>query len=282
MLCDINPHPRDSRVRFVEDTHVYYVDGSCEGYVSCTTFIHKLFDQFDADKIIAKMMNSKNWPASAYYGMTPDEIKAQWDANRDAAATAGTLMHANIENYYNGLEHDETSKEWQLFCKFKEDHKTLIPYRSEMIVFAEDLKIAGSIDMLFVVPSDPDGYIIADWKRSKQIKHENRWQKGTHPITADLDDTNHNHYSLQLAIYKYLLQNYYGMRINGAFLVVLHPRQDTYMRIDVKNLDDRVEAIMRERRTEIQCSVDRPSKKQRTSKDDNDADSKKNVPPANA
>jgi ATP-dependent exoDNAse (exonuclease V) beta subunit len=183
--------------------------------------------------------------------MTRTQIKAQWDDNRDAAASAGTIMHANIENFYNDQEHHEDTKEWGLFCSFRKDHSSLVPYRSEMIVFAEDLKVAGSVDMIYKDPDDPEGFIVADWKRAKEIKFENKWQQGTHEATKDLEDTNFIHYSLQIGIYKYILQNYYNMKINGGFLVVLHPRQENYLRIDVKDLDDRVALIMEERRKEV-------------------------------
>ena len=148
-----------------------------------------------------------------------------------------------------------------MFCNFRKDHATLVPYRSEMIVFAEDLKIAGSIDMLYRDPDDPTGFIVADWKRSKQIKFDNKWQKGLHPFLEDLDDCNFIHYSLQLSIYKYILQRYYGMKVNGAFLVVLHPNQDNYIRADIKNLDNRVEMIMEERRKQVEAAAQEPAQK---------------------
>ena len=42
------------------------------------------------------------------------------------------------------------------------------PYRTEMMVFDEHVKIAGSIDMLF--ENKDKTLSIYDWKRSKKIK----------------------------------------------------------------------------------------------------------------
>jgi ATP-dependent exoDNAse (exonuclease V) beta subunit len=231
MLKDTNPHERDARITFDEPSHTYAVDGSNEGYTSVTTLIHKLFQPFNADMIISKMMQSKKWPESQYFGMSREEIKQKWNANGKEASSAGTFMHAQIENFYNEKEFENDSDEWKLFDKFKTDHADWTPFRSEMIVFAEDLKLAGSIDMLY---KDANGdLIMCDWKRSKEIKFSNDYQKGMHPLTKGLDDCNFNHYSLQLCIYTQLLKQYYDMEISACYLVILHPDQKKYLKIPV-------------------------------------------------
>lgn len=248
MLSVQNAHARDQRISFIDETHTYFVDGSSDGYISTTTLIHNLFPAFAADKIISKMMMSRNWGESKYYGQTRDEIKDGWEKNRDSAASLGTAMHQNIENFYNGQPHITDGHEWEMFCKFKEDHAQLDPFRSEMTVFAADVGIAGSIDMLYKDPNDPDALIMCDWKRSKEIKMSNKWQSGTHHLTEELDDCNYVHYSLQLAIYKLILQEYYGYKVNQTFILVLHPSQTGYLKIETKDVDDIVLKLFSERR----------------------------------
>ena len=63
-LAELNPHERDSRIVFDEGPHIYYIDDSCDGYVSVTTFNHHNFEHFDADAIIKNMMSSKRWSQS--------------------------------------------------------------------------------------------------------------------------------------------------------------------------------------------------------------------------
>ena len=239
-----NPHERDSRISFVDSSHTYFIDGSSEGYISSTTLVHSFFPHFDADKIIKKMMSSKNWHKSPYKGQTPEQIKKGWDSNRDKAAAAGTAMHENIEMYYNNENHDKYSREFVMFSNFEKDFSDLKPYRTEWEVFDEFSKVAGSIDMIYEDPVNEGNLIIADWKRSKEIKMDNRWQKGTHKLTRHLDDCNFIHYSLQLAIYKYILQVRYGKKVSSTFLVILHPKQENYIKIDTLELDDVVEKIM--------------------------------------
>lgn len=246
MLQSQNPHPRDERIRFVDESHTYYVDGSVDGseYKSTTSLMHSMFKPFDADEVIDKMRKSRNWGNSPYHGQSPEEIKAGWETNRDFAAKSGTAMHENIENFYNGIDHQST-REFEMFQKFRDDHEDLVPYRTEWCIFDEDSKVSGSVDMVYELNGE---FIIADWKRSKAIKTENRWQSGTSKHTAHLPDCNFIHYSLQLSAYKYILEKNYGLTISKTFIVVLHPDQDSYKKIVTKDLSAEVESIMVERK----------------------------------
>ncbi|CAM9104161.1 unnamed protein product [Sphacelaria rigidula] len=248
-----NPHPRDSRIRFVEDTHSYYVDGSTDRYeyTSTTKLMHSLFKPFDADEVIGKMRNSKNWENSKYFGMSPEEIKTGWEENRDSAAKSGTAMHQCIEDFYNGDDKLTTlttpDKEFEFFERFRLDHQDLVPYRTEWCIFDEDAKVSGSVDMVYEDKLNPGSYVIADWKRSKEIKTDNRWQKGTSENSCHLPDCNFIHYSLQLSTYKYILEKNYGLKISQTFIVVLHPSQESYIKLSTKDLGEEVERIMKSR-----------------------------------
>lgn len=244
MLSSQNKHDRDSRVKFVESSHTYFIDGSSDGYISSTTLVHSLFEKFDADKIIMKMRNSPRWKFSPYHGMTDDAIKKKWDSTRDYAASQGTKMHENIENYYNKQEYDNKTTEFGLFQQYIKDHENLVPFRSEWVIFDEISKVSGSVDMLYRDPSDPSKLIIADWKRSKEIKMDNKWQKGLNEYVSHLDDCNFIHYSLQLSIYKYIIEKRYGIEVSQCFLVILHPKQDTYHKHVIMDLSKEVKNIM--------------------------------------
>jgi hypothetical protein len=71
------PHERDKNIEFDEPLHKYTILGATD-FTSVTTVIGKLFEPFDADTIIDKMINSVNWPKSKYFGMTKESIKKQW------------------------------------------------------------------------------------------------------------------------------------------------------------------------------------------------------------
>ena len=79
-LAEKNAHNRDSHIKFDEGPHIYHIDGD-SNFTSVTTWNHSHFEHFNADKIIKKMMNGKNWKNSKYYGKSSEEIKAEWNEN---------------------------------------------------------------------------------------------------------------------------------------------------------------------------------------------------------
>ncbi len=236
MLSTHNSHPLDESITFDEGPHIYTVKGN-SNYLSVTTFIHKQFQGFDADKIIHNMMNSENWSSSKYFGMTPEEIKSLWKNNGIEAAKAGTKMHYDIEQVYNNKKVNNVSPEFKLFEVFKTDHKDLIPYRTEWMIYDESLQLAGSIDIVF---KNPDGtYSIYDWKRCKQIYTFNRFNKFSKtPCISHIPDINFWHYTLQLNCYKMILEKNYSITIRDMYIICLHPNQKKYKKIklpEVKN-----------------------------------------------
>jgi hypothetical protein len=251
-LAEKNAHPRDSRITFTEADHTYYIDGESRGYTSTTTVVHHLFPEFNNEEAIGKMKTSRKnpWAQNKFYGKSNEFIIEAWTANKDLASGLGTKMHANIENYLNGLPHSTEGREWELFKAYEADHANLVPFRTEWTLFAEDLGIAGSVDMLYEDPNEPGALILADWKRCKEIKMKNEYQKGIHPLTKHLDDSNYIHYSFQLAIYKKIIEQYYGYKVTQTFIVVLHPNQDKYLKIVTEDVDDLVEKLFEERRQE--------------------------------
>ena len=138
------------------------------------------------------------------------------------------------------------STEYKYFLKFYEDYKHLIPYRTEMLVYDEELQLAGSIDMIF--QCSDGNYEIYDWKRSKEIVKNSKWNKWSkNSIISHLPDTNYWHYALQLNIYKAILIKKYGMTVTNLYLVSLHPDNKAYIRIPVVDLQGEVLQLFNER-----------------------------------
>lgn len=252
-LATKNAHERDQYITFDEGPHIYTVHGE-QGYTSVTTWNHSHFDHFDADAILDKMFAGKRMrdPNYKYYGMTREEIKASWDKNRDSASFAGTNMHYDVECYYNGMDVQNDSNEFQYFRKFVKDFPDLKPYRTEWCVYYEELKLSGSIDMVF---ENPDGTIqIYDWKRCREISYENNFGKSSlTSCISHLPDTNFWHYALQLNTYKTILEHKYGKKVTGLYLVCMHPENPTksYDRIEVPFLDKEMQALLEYRKQQV-------------------------------
>lgn len=226
LLKDKNAHIRDKDIVFYEQGHRYYVKGQ-GGYRSVTTIVKNAFEKFNADKIIDRMMQSKNWPTSKYFGMTKEQIKKKWNDEKNTAATSGTNMHELFEFYYNGIHLDkikqsEKTKEYIYFMNFIADHNDIVPYRTEWCVYHEEFKLSGSIDFATI---NPDGTLsFYDWKRSKKIeKYSNFNKKSIIEGLEHIPDTNYWHYILQLNLYKYIVETKYGFKVKDLYLVVIHP-----------------------------------------------------------
>ena len=271
VLAIHNSEQRDKNITLYEQEHKYVIGFDPQtSYISVTTLCHSYFKEFNADEVIQTMFNSKGWKEGhKYWGLTSSEIKAKWETNRDNSATAGTNLHFEIECFMNNplLSSNYTNKElgdiymiinknshhtkpseWKQFINFIRDHPDLKPYRTEWLIYDEDAKVAGSIDMVF---ENSDGTLsIYDWKRSKDISKVNNWNKfSTHTVICHLPDSKFWHYSLQLNTYKYILETKYGKKIRDLFLVKLHPDNETknYEVISVPNLYSEIEELFLER-----------------------------------
>lgn len=246
MLAKINKHKRDNNIVFIEESHKYIINNE-DGYTSATTWVHRNFEPFDNDTVIDKMMSSPYWPKSPNFGLSRDEIKQKWTDNGKESSALGCKLHHQIELFMN----QDTGKvkpthmdlldayllnpfaeiqsiEWDYFIDFVKHHPHFIPYRSEWMVYQEDKKICGTVDMVY---ENPDGSLnIYDWKRCKNIQTYSFGKNSTHSKMSKIPDCNYYHYLLQLNIYKYIIETKYDKKVDKCALIKLHPnnKKNTY------------------------------------------------------
>lgn len=275
ILINKNSHSRDKNIKFFEEDHKYIITCDPESkYTSVTTWCHSHFPHFNADKVINNMMKGKNWKEGhKYWGLTAEEIKAKWSENGNSVAGAGTDLHYEIECFNNDkrFQFSYSNKElyeiymidfkekleimpieWDYFLNFVRDNPTLVPYRTEWTIYNEDVKIAGSIDMVY---ENPDGTLsIYDWKRSKNITRINNFNKfAISPLICHLPDSNFWHYALQLNTYKVILEEKYGKKVKDLYLVRLHPdaEEKNYELIKLPDLSKDVIDLLKERKRNL-------------------------------
>ena len=259
MLAHVNKHERDEAITFYEPTHTYTVAGDRSKYTSCTTYNAQHFSAFDSRAVIQGMKQSARWPESKYYGMSDDEIVALWSKSGKEASAAGTELHYYIECLLNKSgccwEVRERLLQSDAVClkyidNFIKANPGLHAYRTEWMIYNEDLKIAGSIDAVF---RNPDGsFAIYDWKRSKEIKKTafgNKW--ATTECISHLPDSNYWKYALQLNVYKAILEEKYGLVVSELYLVVFHPANKDYIKIKMPVLADEIKSLFSLRREQL-------------------------------
>ena len=278
VLASRNCHERDQFIQFFEEDHKYVITNDPNNkYTSVTTWNHSHFPVFNANLIIKNMMRGKNWKEGhKYWGLTAEEIKQQWSSNSSAVSGAGTDLHFEIECFMNnpdlesgfkgnkGYKHADLHEtyilnpkaievvEWDYFINFVKDHPELKPYRTEWTIYDEDLKISGSIDMIY---ENPDGTLsIYDWKRSKDITRVNNFNKfAINKLICHMPDANFWHYALQLNTYKRLIERKYGKTVTDLYLVRLHPdaEEKNYELIKLPDLTKEIDELFEQRKQNL-------------------------------
>ena len=269
-LNEQNCIARDKMIRLEEEAHIYYV-GKQAMSVSVTRLIDFFTGGFDPEVVVNRMFrytnSSTNWKLnsknSSYAGMTKSEVLDKWDY----AATYGTTLHGYIEKYLldypkfahetgrsvrfvrlthpDGVGGDQVAPEYLkplrqfLNWEISFNVKGWRPFYSERIVFITgeySFSLAGSVDALYV-REDENGkkeYCIIDWKTSKGELDKKNAPKGNYPF-QDNKINKLFKYKVQLNIYKYLLQKFYGMdNIVKGIVLQLSPTNDQYIAYDVE------------------------------------------------
>jgi len=262
-LARDNSHPRDKFIVLDEGPHEYYIKGKSEGWTSVTSLVDGFFAEFDKEATARRMISAPGFKADEKYSkyqslrfalngieLTEEDLVSKivqsWNEKGAHAAKLGTKLHRNIELFFNGLEVKDETMEWKHFVEFRKAYANLEPFRTEWMVYSEEDKICGSIDMVMKNPSTGELFIF-DWKRVRKLVTNGFGRKGLGPL-KHLQDANFIHYSLQLSLYKYILESHYGVQVAGLSLVVFHPSNPTYNVVDAWNLPEEVHSMLKQRK----------------------------------
>lgn len=244
-LKERHPFPREDRVTFYEADHSYFVDGVRVAR-SVTSLLHEYATPFEPSRALA-CMKRRDWDAKREameqqgLATSDHDILARWRRNGEVQSKRGTLLHHHAECLLNGVEVDEPSPE---FTQVQALYRALLlrgmkAHRTELCVFHCGLRVAGQIDALFL---DAEGKLaIVDWKRVRNLRTD-----GFDPLRYPFDnlpDTNLWLYSLQLNLYRYILESEYGLAVSGMFLAVVHPELPSPRLMEVPRLDAEMHAL---------------------------------------
>ena len=211
----------DNQISLIEETHQYVLETyPGMNFQSVTTVVGSFFEPFDAKKIATNLCDTH----PKYKNIKPEQLIHEWQA----ASNHGSKVHKEIElSIKENLTPSEPKATAALKWLDKYCKKSDIDIFTEIIVYSKKLKIAGTIDILAYDKTD-DVYEIIDWKTSKKIKTRSfKNKRGNHPVTATIMDCNFNHYALQLSMYRYLLENHYGIKVRNQLIGHLQDNQCT-------------------------------------------------------
>lgn len=205
-----------TQIVFNASTHSYTYHGQPLTSVSRT--IGQLKPPFDREGIAAR--------TAAKTGQTVTEILAEWDHRSQVAMARGTRVHEWIAQSLRGelpiqadmfLALNQRLPEMDAFEKFWANPQvTTEVTQVEWVIGDEELGIAGTVDCVLL---GADILHIFDWKTGKFVI-QNRFQKLLPPFN-DLDDCELVNYSLQLSLYRLIIERNTSQVLGDSYIVHL-------------------------------------------------------------
>lgn len=187
------------KIKFNAKTHIYTKNGI--KYDSVSSILEKYFSKFDMDKVAKfKALRSRQ---EGIKGQGIRYWKALWKKNREY----GTLVHDNIRlciqmsPFCIPLLYPETNHALKYLHNFEKNISE--PFTmSEVILYNDEYKIAGTADIIIYEPDNNAMYII-DWKVVNEIKTESYQDKQS---KLGMPDSNFWKYCVQLNLYAWMLR----------------------------------------------------------------------------
>jgi ATP-dependent exoDNAse (exonuclease V) beta subunit len=239
-----------NNIKYYDKEHKYYIDG--KEMVSATRLIGTFKQAFDSEYWSQKKATER--------GITTAEILKEWKYKSDYSCEKGNLLHDYAENYLNNkifpypkekvikiLGNNDVEEAFEklkkLFKKFySESYGKLIPIKSEIIVGDEELGICGMVDQLFW-NNKSEELQIWDWKTNKEIKRNNKWQQFKDPI-SHLDVCEYNTYSLQLSLYRYLIEKNTHLKLGDSYIVWFNEKNENYEPIKCRDYREEIISLI--------------------------------------
>lgn len=206
---------RNNDIYLKEDTHEYLLNSQEQiVFTSCTTFVKYFFEPFDRIGIANNLVSS--YPN--YLGMDPQDLVRNWEQT----AIKGTEVHKELENYILHNVKPTSLKALSGYEWYKKNIEILaLEVFPEVILFSKELRLAGTADLILFNNYD-NTCEIYDWKTSKKVESNSYNNKmGVATATQHLMDCNLNHYSLQLSLYRYILEKYYNVEVKKQTIIHL-------------------------------------------------------------
>jgi len=260
-------------VTYHDEPHKYYVDG--KELISVTTIIHRYQEDFQEDY----------WSKykAEEYTLTQREVLRAWEFINKKGTMKGSAIHDYAESLflnkvfpypkeliYDEFGFDPVKKEYEitqkLVEKFYDDTQgKLIPIRTEMIVYDKESLIGGMLDMLFYNVKKKE-FQIWDNKTNKKFteklidengiktKNKNTVDGRTDRLSGILSgfyDNDMEMYSLQLAMYKYIIEKNTGIKLGDSYIVWFSHNNDSYEIMKTRNKEFYVKMIMADRIAEL-------------------------------
>jgi hypothetical protein len=231
-------------VRFFEKDHKYKINGILSKY-SATSLLKKYTIEFESEKIAKNVAFKQK--------RKPEDILKEWEFKKNYSCLKGTEFHKYVENFLNrrftsvdekSLEQFLISENLKNINEKKDEYiqvfkKMIISFlnfykwydekyyflKSEFVIGDEESGICGTIDNLSF-DKKTKKLSILDYKTNQNIKKEGfKGQRMLNDL-SHLDDCELVKYSLQLHIYKHILEKHTGFEVEDLHIVWFPENKD--------------------------------------------------------
>lgn len=246
-----------NNITYFDEPHEYLIND--EKFVSVTTLIHKYVNEFD-EEYWSKIKSEQ-------YGVPQYKIKRAWKFINKKGTLKGSIIHDYAENkllnkvfkypkelIYNEFGFDPIFSEYTITKKhvdqfIKDSKDKLIIIKTELVVYDLEYRVAGMVDALFFNVTK-GVYQIWDHKTNKALTLSNpNYQMNG--ILSILDNSDLDIYSLQLSMYKHIIEKNTSLILGDSYIVWYSHNNDNYKIYKTKNYDYYVKEILNERKLEI-------------------------------
>ena len=210
-----------------------------QNLISATTLVSRIKPDFDKDGVSKRVAERD--------GITQEEVLRQWDKKGEFGRDRGTRLHCYIEDLM--VEKidpitravndripamDAFDKVWE---KMSSKLKAKLKYQ-ECVVGDSQYCVAGRVDAIFDLDiKGKESSHIFDWKTGK-FRVDNQYEKLLPPFD-DVDSCELNAYSIQLSLYRLIIEKNTDMKLSDSYLV--HLRDDgEYMMHRAKDFRSRL------------------------------------------
>lgn len=241
-----------NNIKYYDEPHKYYLNG--KELISVTTIIHQYQEPFKEDYWAEIKANQ--------FGITTKEVKRAWKFINKKGTLKGSIIHDYAENIFQNKIFDYPKQQilnefgfdpiWNEYLltkkhveKFYDDTKgKLIPIKAEFVIYDEESLIAGMLDKLFYNVKTNE-FQIWDYKTNKSFSQTS--ERFLLDELSLINDCDLEIYSLQLQLYKYIIEKNTNIKLGKSYLVWLSHNNQNYQVIETKDRSYHVNKIVNNR-----------------------------------
>jgi hypothetical protein len=228
-----------NQITFDNRNHTYKCGSQL--LLSVTSLIDRIKPIFDKEGVSARLAEREN--------RSQKEILKEWERSGEESRDKGTRVHSYIEDVIEGKtdlalrqvndripEMDAFDEAW---LRMKSSlGVTLI--EKEKIVGDVEFGVAGRTDAIMEFAGEP---CIFDWKTGKKFDESNHYERLLPPFESE-DSCQLNAYSIQVSLYRLMIERNTDMKMGNPYLLHLRPN-GTFHLYRAKDYRTRLEAWLK-------------------------------------